>query len=458
MFFKQQKGFSFKSHVLIRSVVAIALLVSAGACVYSYVSAHNASSVKASSYDVNGYISAHKITPAKTIQKDLHSFEMFHYSTKDKLPNGIVFHWTAAGTGAPDTAKNEAAYEINGHWTNAFVHTFIDHTQIMNIHDTNYGAWGAGPYANKRFVHFELCTETTEANFAKSIVNAAYYAAYIAHQYGMAPTLGPDGTIWTHHQVSTILGGTTHVDPDEYLARWNYNTSKFLVLVKKYYNQLVAEKPYGSAITYKQYVNVAKGGYTLWSNLNWTKKAGNTSTYAGQLLYAKYAYGHSNGSRYLSLYNSDNKWLGYVNENAVTISDGAQGKYISYGKYVTLTNKGYSIWRDFGWKKSGKSSTTNINKTYLAKGEYKHFNGSAYLSLYDGNGKWLGYINAKATTVASNDGGVGEKVTDYVNAKSSKYSIWGNFAWTKKRGTTAALQGKTLKATLKYHHYNGSTY
>ncbi|KWZ85954.1 hypothetical protein HMPREF3213_00196, partial [Heyndrickxia coagulans] len=36
------------------------------------------------------------------------------------------------------------------------------------------------------------------------------------------------------------------------------------------------------------------------------------------------------------------------------------------------------------------------NKTYLAKYAYYHSNGLTYLSLYDGKGKWVGYINAKA--------------------------------------------------------------
>lgn len=44
------------------------------------------------------------------------------------------------------------------------------------------------------------------------------------------------GTIWTHYDVSHYLGGTDHVDPIAYLAKWGYNTTQFLDLVKAHYN------------------------------------------------------------------------------------------------------------------------------------------------------------------------------------------------------------------------------
>lgn len=170
------------------------------------------------------------------VTTELHQFEIFPYTTPDKMPNGIVFHYTDNANNY--SARSEADYEINGGWENAFVHTFIDHNTILNIHNTNYGAWGAGPYANHRFVQFELVTARNKTEFAQSINNAAWYTAYICHLYNLPLTLAGQhygiGGIWTHHDVTKYLGGTDHTDPDAYLSKWHYTLGEFLDLVKAY--------------------------------------------------------------------------------------------------------------------------------------------------------------------------------------------------------------------------------
>ena len=128
------------------------------------------------SSNVNAYITSHNLSPVG-ITKDLHNFEIFDYSTPDKQPNGVVFHYTA--NEKTYSARSEADYEINVGWQNAFVHTFIDANTILNIHDIEKGCWGAGPYANRRFVQFELVTARNATEFAKSINNAAWYVAYL---------------------------------------------------------------------------------------------------------------------------------------------------------------------------------------------------------------------------------------------------------------------------------------
>lgn len=190
------------------------------------------------SSSVNSYIVSHKLNPVG-ITKELHTFEMFPYSTPDAKPNGVVFHQTAN----PHTysARSEADYEINdGHWQNAFVHTFIDANTILNIHDIEKGCWGAGPMANHRFVQFELVTARNSTEFAKSINNSAWYTAYLAHYFGWTLTLASAhagvGTLWTHYDVSHYLGGTDHVDPIGYLSDHGYNTTQFLDLAQAYYD------------------------------------------------------------------------------------------------------------------------------------------------------------------------------------------------------------------------------
>lgn len=419
----------------------------------------NAGTTNASSVDINAYIKSRNIKPLTKVTQDLHKFEMFHYGTKDELPNGVVFHYT--DNQYSYSAKNEAEFEFNN-WQHAFVHTFVDAKTILNIHDTNYGAWGAGPHANSRFVQFELVTARNTDEFAHSIANAAEYTAMICYRYGLKPSLvtknHQSGTIWTHHNVTEYLGGTTHVDPDAYLAKFNYNTSKFLVLVKQYYNAMVSARPYGSAIAYNKYATVKKSAYTIWQSLDFKTKKGNSTAMLDQLVHIKAVYKHSNGGTYYSLYNKSGKWLGYINSTAVKIESGGQGHYYDFDKYVTLTKKGYTIWGSFDWTKKKSNSTSDYEKTYLAKGLYNHFNGTTYYSLYDNKGNWKGYVSSAAAEVASTPGGAAIADTKYVSIVKKGSTIWDDFNWRVSRGRSDSMLNRIAQVRRNYNHANGKTY
>ncbi|WP_125766769.1 peptidoglycan recognition protein family protein [Lapidilactobacillus wuchangensis] len=190
------------------------------------------------SSSINSYILSSKFA-VSNVTKELHTFSMFNYSTSDKKPNGIVFHYTDNPNNY--SARNEADYEINGGWQDAFVHTFIDAGTILNIHDTDFGSWGGGPKANARFVQFELVTARNREEFAKSINNAAWYTASMAVKYNwtLTPaTVNGGGTLWTHYDVTNYLGGTDHTDPIAYLAKWGYDTTQFMDLAKYYYSEM----------------------------------------------------------------------------------------------------------------------------------------------------------------------------------------------------------------------------
>lgn len=192
--------------------------------------------------NVNNYI-IQKNFQHPNIVKELHKFSMFSYGTKDKLPTGIVIHYTANPNNF--SARSEANYQINGGWKSAFVHTFIDAGTILNIHDTNYGAWGCGPVGNKYFVQFEMVTARNFDDFAKTTSYSAWYTAYLLRQYDLAPSLAQAnrgvGTVWTHHNVTTYLGGTDHTDPTAYFAKYGYDINQFYSLVKRYYDNFTRE-------------------------------------------------------------------------------------------------------------------------------------------------------------------------------------------------------------------------
>lgn len=181
-------------------------------------------------------------------------------------PEGIVVHETD-DPGA--TAHDEALY-FNRKWMNinAYVHAFIDDNQVVQMCSPNMGTWGTGQQANNRFIQVELCEEDSRDAFAKSVNNDAIYIAKLLHRYNLKPDnayVDGKGTIWSHHAVSKFLGGTDHVDPDTYFAKWGYNMDQFYSLIEYYYN---LQKKNGNTKTKdpnktKQEIPIVQGAVTL---------------------------------------------------------------------------------------------------------------------------------------------------------------------------------------------------
>ncbi|WP_373763120.1 N-acetylmuramoyl-L-alanine amidase, partial [Jeotgalibaca porci] len=151
----------------------------------------------------------------------------------------------------------------------------------------------------------------------------------------------------------------------------------------------VATGQQGIYQSYNKYV-MLNGYYAIWNGFDWENSTSATS-YKNKTLEARGIYYHFNGSSYLSLYDNQGKWLGYMNAAGASVATGQQGIYQSYNKYVMLKGD-YAIWNGFDWAKS-TSAAPYKNKTVQARGIYYHFNGASYLSLYDNQGKWIGYIN-----------------------------------------------------------------
>ena len=219
-----------------------------------------------------------------------------------------------------------------------------------------------------------------------------------------------------------------------------------------------AKTPGGVWQSESKYATIISGNYTLWQNFDWSAKKGNTAALNGKTVKAKGKYRHINGATYYSLYDSKNKWLGYINASGVKTTSNAQGAYQNYGKYVTLTKKNYTIWGNFNWSSKKNTTSSLYGKTYLAKGKYEHWNGATYYSLYDSNNKWIGYLNAGAATVAKNRGGMWQSENKTVQVKNKNYTLWQDLNFSKKKASSASYMNKNIKVTGKYQHYNGSTY
>ena len=186
---------------------------------------------------VNDYIISKKLVPAKVEYDHKSIFTKFTYRNGYGEVEGVVAHETANNS---STITGEIAYMVRNH-PNAFVHAFADGSRVIEIHTPNYGAWGAGSYANQRFVHVELVRVKTFDQFARSINNYGNYIASVLYDYNLplvnAEKTG-EGTLWSHAAVTKHLGGTTHADPHAYFTKWGYNWDQFVQLVTMKYKTL----------------------------------------------------------------------------------------------------------------------------------------------------------------------------------------------------------------------------
>ncbi|MGX5633235.1 N-acetylmuramoyl-L-alanine amidase [Bacillus thuringiensis] len=141
---------------------------------------------------------------------------------------GVVAHSTATPEAPAINIRN---YEART-WRSAFVHYATDWDETIQIASTKYQAWGAGPAANKRFVHVELSETSDSIKFKKSYERYVKLLAKILRDRNIHPSIG----LWTHKDITYKLGGTDHEDPIDYLRSHGVSESKFRADVLKAYN------------------------------------------------------------------------------------------------------------------------------------------------------------------------------------------------------------------------------
>ncbi|AIF45596.1 N-acetylmuramoyl-L-alanine amidase family protein [Virgibacillus sp. SK37] len=295
--------------------------------------------------DVNEYIFTQKLTSPKMEIDHISHFTKFNYRYGYGKVEGIVAHETANNN---STIMQEINYMSNNH-NNAFVHAFVDQSRIIEIHPTNYGAWGAGRYANQRFVHVELVREHNFKDFASAINNYANYIATILFKYNLGVNSAEydgKGTLWSHKAVSKFLGGTNHVDPHGYFSRWGYTWNDFVQLVNLKYNSLNIKTKSVSKVGHIRSSNAML--YESPTNPHVTQKAGEKYTHA----------------------------VYYIKEQAVYNGD----------VYYKLSTKPSSRSGVIGWMKAknvnvhSHSGIDKQKKNFIIKGE-----GSAYNKVWGGN-------------------------------------------------------------------------
>lgn len=134
------------------------------------------------------------------------------------------------------------------------------------------------------------------------------------------------------------------------------------------------------------------------------------------------------------------------------------GDYHKNGRYVTIMKKGYGFYKDKDFKKKATTSDKLYHKTYLAKGYYNLSDGRRYMSLYDHNKKWVGYVRSSAVKTAKTAGGIAFNTDKKVKVTKKDYRIWKDLNFKEKKGTINSYYKKTLYVKPHYNHFNQKVY
>ncbi|PAF23510.1 hypothetical protein CHH49_02830 [Terribacillus saccharophilus] len=342
---------------------------------------------RASYPNVNDWIKKNSPSTASIKYEHKSQFAKFNYRYGRGAVEGVVAHETANPN---SSIRSEINYMTANH-NNAFVHAFVDHNNIIEIHPTDLGAWGAGYYANQRFVHVELVEVNSFENFAKSINNYADYIAYVLAKYDLGVTSAESngrGTLWSHSAVSRFLGGTNHVDPHGYFAKYGYNWNDFVKLVTEKYNQKAIK--YSSTSKLGHVRTTSARIYPNLSNLSSSTQAGSSKT--DQVYYIK-KQANVNGTIYYLLStkpSATSGTIGWMKASDVKVHD---HKGLNRDKYMyTIVGTGAAYDKAWGGSK---------NQVYnLASMKGQIF--TSNLSETVGNNTWIrGTLNGKEVWVHS---------------------------------------------------------
>ena len=268
-------------------------------------------SISVSASAVNDYIINNKVKPVDetlSLGRIYNQDSSKNGGTKmdytDGKPKMVIIHEVGVDGGS---INGSIDYMVRTQ-DNAFVHSFVDGSQLITIADKAKKSWGSGGWGNQYGIQIEQMRVNTSAAFYKEIATLAKWTADQMIKYGMgAPKLmsspsspqkndlstKPDGNLASHKMISYKFNQTTdHVDPDEYWSRFGYDMNQFRDLVDYYYSSSSlnlsgmtwqkltsdnSEINFGIAYQSKSKVTFNWQYYDI-SQKTWTTFAGNTGS------------------------------------------------------------------------------------------------------------------------------------------------------------------------------------
>lgn len=398
--------------------------------------------------NVNNYIASKNFYTAKVETDHKWIFPKMEY--RYGQPEGVIAHETANDY---STITGEISY-MTSNYQNAFVHAFVDHSRIIEIHPTDNSVWGAGRYGNARFVQVELVRSSTYDAFARSINNYSDYIASILHKYNMGVSNGDyngKGTLWSHRAVSTFLGGTTHADPHGYFAKYGYTWNEFIALVSQKYNRYVtiasvsAEQP-TSRLGHISYSTKIYKDYKNPSLYSWAGTERNQNVY-----YVKKKVTYNNELYYLISTQASSVYgvVGWV--KAAEMNDREHVKVDGQAKtfYVKGTGKAYTD----AW-----GSSNNVVMTTLSSQQGDLF--SVHLTERVGTAIWYrGVLNGKTVWLSEKDVTKGSEVkTSRLGHISYSTKIYQDYSNLNSYIFAGTANNQNVYYVKKQVNYNGQLF
>jgi N-acetylmuramoyl-L-alanine amidase CwlA len=154
------------------------------------------------------------------------------------VPLGVLVHETAT-PGATDEA--ESIY-FDKTTRKAMVHFFVDWDSITQKVSIYEQVWAAGPTANKKYIHVELCHAVTKTQFDEVWKRGTWLFAYLFVNYLHYPKVTAQN-LPSHHDVTKLWKETDHTDPDGYFAEFGKTVADFRNDVQKEIDKMLAPKP-----------------------------------------------------------------------------------------------------------------------------------------------------------------------------------------------------------------------
>ncbi|WP_390409642.1 L,D-transpeptidase [Lacticaseibacillus jixiensis] len=197
--------------------------------------------------------------------------------------------------------------------------------------------------------------------------------------------------------------------------------------------------------------------YNTYADFKFTKLHAAADVYQ-RTYHSTARYHHANGSTYLALADANGKFMGYINQRAVSVAQGSQGVWLKANAYTTFSNANLAAYADFGLTQVKTSGAALSGQVVKISGMYRRFDGTLVYSLYNNRGQWLGYVNAAQIKLTGAQG-AWHAASGYFATTKRGTSLWSGFDFSHSKSTYSnSYYRHTYQITGQYHHFSGATY
>lgn len=328
-----------------------------------------------------GYINADAVKVTKNKQGSVYGNKVYATVTK-KYDAWGSFNWIKK---TPASKAYEKTYEVK------YQYSYCDGRTFYSIYGGKSGKWYG--YINAAGV------KTTESKEGVELPATGY--ATVTKKYDSWASFDWNkyrSGVENYQQTYLIGHKYSYSDGRTFYETWYYNPSFHNWYFAGYINAAgvkVTQNPQGIALKASGYTTIKTGQI----DSNFAGKIAIDNNHAHEKTYkVNYFYNHSDGTKYYSLYDDKNRWVGYIDATKTTPSNNPQGIDFNSEDTVKVVKQGYPIYSNWDLTTQAINASNAYNQIYQTKYYNNHVNGKKYYQLYDINNsnKFIGYIDANA--------------------------------------------------------------